>query len=225
MTLITLLWIGGGIALALLVVGIVVTVSSERSTVEERMGRYIDSGQIIEEQGKRPSPLTNWFNARVQKSSLGDNISKSLARADIKLTPGEYIALIVISMIGVGIVGFALGGWNYVTAAIGAGIGFFLPDFYVKREQSKRLSKFNDQLSDMLNLMVNGLRAGFSTMQAMEAVSKELPSPICDEFRRVVQEMQLGVSMEKALDNLLRRIPSDDLDLTLHYSRTCPRQR
>jgi tight adherence protein B len=63
--------------------------------------------------------------------------------------------------------------------------------------------------------MVNGLRAGYSTMQAMEAVSKELPAPICDEFRRVVQEMQLGVPMERALDNLLRRIPSADLDLVV----------
>jgi tight adherence protein B len=63
--------------------------------------------------------------------------------------------------------------------------------------------------------MVNGLRAGYSTMQAMEAVSKEMPAPISDEFRRVVQEMQLGIAMERALDNLLRRIPSDDLDLVI----------
>jgi tight adherence protein B len=46
-------------------------------------------------------------------------------------------------------------------------------------------------------------------------VSREMPAPIADEFRRVVQEMQLGVPMERALDNLLRRIPSDDLDLTV----------
>ena len=52
-------------------------------------------------------------------------------------------------------------------------------------------------------------------MQALEAVSKELPPPISDEFRRVVQEMGLGVTTEKALDNLLRRIPSDDLDMTV----------
>jgi tight adherence protein B len=52
-------------------------------------------------------------------------------------------------------------------------------------------------------------------MQALEAVSKELPPPICDEFRRVVQEMQLGIPMERALDNLHRRIPSLDLDLVI----------
>jgi tight adherence protein B len=102
-----------------------------------------------------------------------------------------------------------------LSALIGAGIGAFLPNIYVKSQQSKRLVRFNDQLPDMLNLVVNGLRAGYSTLQAMEAVSKELPPPICDEFRRVVQEMQLGIPMEKALDNLLRRIPSEDLDFVV----------
>ena len=52
-------------------------------------------------------------------------------------------------------------------------------------------------------------------MQAMEAVSKELPAPISDEFHRVVQEIQIGLSMDRALDNLYRRIPSEDLDLTI----------
>jgi tight adherence protein B len=104
---------------------------------------------------------------------------------------------------------------NIFSAIIGAIIGLFLPRFYVKRQQTVRLNKFNDQLSDMLNLMVNGLRAGYSTMQALEAVSRELPPPISTEFHRVVQEMQIGIPMEKALDNLLRRIPSDDLDFVV----------
>jgi tight adherence protein B len=114
--------------------------------------------------------------------------------------------------VGVALIAFLLGGRLLLSALIGAGIGALLPRMYVKNQQSKRLTRFNDQLPDMLNLMVNGLRAGFSTLQAMEAVSKELPAPICDEFKRVVQEMQLGISMEKALANLLRRIPSQDLD-------------
>jgi len=63
--------------------------------------------------------------------------------------------------------------------------------------------------------MVNGLRAGYSTMQALEAVAKELPAPISSEFKRVVQEMQLGIPLDQALNNLLRRIPSDDLELVI----------
>jgi tight adherence protein B len=115
----------------------------------------------------------------------------------------------------VGGLAWLLGGRNIVSFALGALLGYLAPGLYVRRQQSRRLNRFNDQLSDMLNLMVNGLKAGYSTLQAMEAVSKELPPPICDEFRRVVQEMQIGIPMDTALANLLRRIPSDDLDFVI----------
>ena len=133
----------------------------------------------------------------------------------MKFKPGEFVGLIVISAFVVSILGYFIGSNSLILALAGLVLGAFLPNMYVKNQQKSRLIKFNDQLADMLSLMVNGLRAGYSTMQAMEAVSKELPPPISDEFRRVVQEIQLGVTAEKALDNLLRRIPSDDLDLVV----------
>ncbi len=205
--------IGGGIAVLFLLVGIIVSISSEKSLVEERLGRYVEQEKAVERDASRTAVVTDWVNRRVERSSIGESIAKDLARADLKLKPGEYIMLMAISAAGVGIIGYVLAGNLF--AALGALVGLLIPRFYVRSQQSKRLIRFNDQLADMLNLMVNGLRAGYSTMQAMEAVSKELPSPISDEFRRVVQEMQLGVNMEKALDNLLRRIPSDDLDLVI----------
>jgi len=212
-----ILLFGGGFALLLLFIGIAVTLSSERSMVEERLGRYIETQQPVEKKQQlgKSTPLTDWVNKRVEKSSFGDRIIAELGRADLKLKPGEYIAMIIIAIVGGSAVGFIFGGQNIVVAVIGGIIGAYLPRFYVRRLQSKRLVKFNEQLPDMLNLMVNGLRAGYSTMQAMEAVSKELPSPICDEFRRVVQEMQLGVTIERTLENLLIRIPSEDLDLVI----------
>jgi tight adherence protein B len=206
----------GIIALILLVVGIVVSATDERNLVEERLGQYIDRKQI-EDQKKtmKAAPVTDWLNRKVEKSTFGDQIAKDLARADLKMKPGEYIGAQIILAVGVGAIAWWIGGRFLLLGIVGAVVGAFLPRIYVKRQQSQRLIKFNDQLSDMLNLMVNGLRAGYSTAQAMEAVSKELPAPICDEFRRVVQEMQLGVPMDTALDNLLRRIPSDDLDLVI----------
>ncbi|MCA1953755.1 MAG: type II secretion system F family protein [Anaerolinea sp.] len=210
-----ILSIGGGIALVLLIVGIVISIRSERAAVEERMGRYLDPIEQEHMEAIKRTPLTDWLNKSVEKSSYGNKIAQNLARADLKIKPGEYIALMLIAAFGVGVVLWFIGGRNIIAGVIGAVIGLFLPNFYVKRQQGKRLIRFNDQLADMLNLMVNGLRAGFSTVQAMEAISKELPPPISDEFLRVVQEMQLGVPMERALDNLLARIPSDDLDLVI----------
>jgi tight adherence protein B len=74
---------------------------------------------------------------------------------------------------------------------------------------------FDDELGDTINLLVNGLRTGFSVLQAMEAVARELPQPVAGEFDRVVKEVQLGLSMEQALQNMLRRVKSEDLDLVV----------
>ena len=217
MSVITMVLIfGGGAVFLLLIVGMVITMTSERSLVEQRLGRYIqDDAAVAAKKGQRTSLVGDWVNARLEKSSVGGGIARELARADLKLKTGEYLAIIVIVGVISGFVVWYLGGRSIIFGIIGAIAGTFIPRAYVKRQQMARLLRFNDQLADMLNLMVNGLRAGYSTMQAMEAVSRELPPPISDEFRRVVQEMQLGLSAEKALDNLLRRIPSDDLDLVV----------
>ena len=219
--LVIILWVGGALAIVMLFVGIAVSISAEKSVVEDRLGRYLEREVDLTSKEKiKKTPATDWLNAQVERSSIGDSIAKDLARADIKLKSGEYVLVMLISAFGVGFIAWFIGGRNFapislVFTVIGALIGFFIPRFYVTGQQSKRLVRFNDQLADMLNLMVNGLRAGYSIMQAMEVVGREMPSPSNDEFRRVVQEMQLGVTMEKALENLLRRIPSDDLDLVI----------
>jgi tight adherence protein B len=211
-----MLLIGGGVVLLiLLIIGVVVAVTSERSLVEERLGRYLEDEQQQEvEKAAGRNAATEWLNKRVASSSMGDRVSRELARADLKFKVAEYFALVFISTFVTGLLAYIIQPF-IPSILIGAVIGFFLPRFYVKRQQTVRLNKFNDQLADMLNLMVNGLRAGYSTMQALEAVSRELPSPISDEFRRVVQEMQIGIPMDKSLENLLRRIPSDDLDFVV----------
>jgi tight adherence protein B len=147
----------------------------------------------------------------VDKSMAG-SIKAQLRKADLKLTVSEYIMAHVAASGLLGVVGFVLQG-----SAFGAGIGiiagFFIPRMYVGMRQGGRLNAFQSQLPDILNLWVNSLRAGFSVPQAMEAVAREAPAPACDEFRRVVSEIQIGIPMEVALNNMLARIESEDLDL------------
>jgi len=213
----TILLIGGGaLVVLLLIIGIVVSLTSESSVIEERLVNYVGDDYLEEAQKQdTSSALTEWVNERVERTEWGGGISRTLAQANVKLRPGEYVALIVIAVIGTAFVAWFFGGRDIISAIIGGVVGFFLPRMYVNRQKEKRLQAFNDQLPDMLSLMVNGLRAGFSTAQAMEAISRELPAPLSEEFRRVVQEMQLGIPMEQALANVLRRIPSEDLDLII----------
>ncbi len=213
----TILIIGSVLVLILLIVGVVISATSERAIVEERLKQYLDeeANEMAARARAESTALTEWMEKRVSRSSFGERIARELARADLKLKVSEYLALIVITTLAGAALAAFIGGWDPISAAIGGVIGFFLPRFYVKRQQRLRLIRFNDQLPDMLNLMVNGVRAGYSTMQALEAASREMPSPMSEELHRVVQEMQLGIPMERALDNLLRRIPSDDLDFVI----------
>ena len=222
----TILILGGVVALVLLVIGLIVTATEERSLVDERL-------EYLEEEGvavvSRKEILGEWVGKQATRYTWGQSLTRSLARADIKMKVGEFILLTVILTVIGGLIGWFLsGGTNTDTGEstlqilsnipgvlVGAIAGFFAPTLYMRRQQGKRLVKFDNQLADMLSLMVNGLRAGYSTMQAMEAVSRELPPPISDEFRRIVQEMQLGIPMDTSLDNLTRRIPSKDLDLVV----------
>lgn len=213
---------GGGLALILLVIGLVVSSRDERSLVDTRLEYLEQDGYAVKESQDRSAVMTEWIGRQAGRYTWGQNVSRSLARADLKLRVGEYIALTLFTTLGGAALGWFFSGRGQGSmlaslpgVLLGAGVGFFGPKIYVGRLQGRRLMRFDNQLADMLNLMVNGLRAGYSIMQAMEAVSRELPPPISDEFRRVVQEMQLGVAMETALENLTRRIPSRDLDLVV----------
>lgn len=218
----TILMIGGGLGLLVLIVGVLISVLGERSVVEERLGRYSETGGLLadapesaEQVFERRSSVADFFNRFGEGTDLFEGISANLARADLKFLPVEFIAL-RFGTAGLGaIIGMFAGRGNMLFAVLAAIVGYMVPNFYVKAAQRSRLKQFDNQLTDMLNLMVNGLRAGFSTLQAMEAVSRELPRPISVEFHRVVQEMQLGIQMEEALEHLMRRINSDDLDLVV----------
>ncbi len=215
MTLVLIL--GGGLAFLLIVIGLVVSTQEEKKFVATRLDRYTQEAleATAAAESSRSAAFADYLSDQAKKFSWGQSISRDLARADLKLRVSEYILLIILSVAGVGGIAWYLGGRSPISLVIGAVIGFLIPGFYVRSAQNKRLRRFDDQLADMLNLVVNGLRAGYSTMQALETVAKELPPPVSDEFRRVVQEMQLGITMERALDNLFRRIPSNDLDLVI----------
>ncbi len=211
----------GVLALLVIGAGVVTSMRGGEAVVQERLGRYAEAGYEVSTTtqaapaAERRSPLAEGLDRTLRGRGFADNIGTQLARADLKLTVSEYLALEVIAVIGGFAVSYVLFGGGIVLAAAGAAIAFFAPRIYVRLRQRSRLHRFNDQLGDAINQMSNGLRAGYSVLQAMDSIATELPPPIADEFRRVVQEMQLGLSMEQALTNMLRRINSEDLDLLI----------
>lgn len=94
-------------------------------------------------------------------------------------------------------------------------IGYFIPRIILRIAKNKRLKKFDEQLVDGLSTLSNSLKAGFSLVQALEMLAREMNPPISQEFGLMLRENKLGVPLDKALQNMTERIPSNNLDLVV----------
>jgi tight adherence protein B len=219
MWLYVIIGIGAVLALGIIVAGVAISRQGDTAT-QERLGQFVggrergEGGEEGEARVSGPSTLTQNLDEVFERRGVGKGLATELARADLKLTVAEFYALTLISMLGTAAVAWLIyRGWVLPMAAFMA--GFFFPKIYLKFRQKARLKRFNSQLGDAITLMANGLRSGYSLLQAMDAVGREMPDPIALECRRVVQEVGLGINLERAFQNLLRRVPSDDLDLMI----------
>ncbi len=220
----TVLLVGAVIlAVIVLVIGIR-NVRSERDLDEERLGRYDDTsfqsflGDAEEEvaQPDKPTAIESAINSAIADRPFAKKWRQQLARADIKLTVAEFAATHIIAMIGFFVLGyFVLFGQQLVMGIVAGFVGFFAPRIYVARQTSKRLNDFETQLPDTLALWVNALRSGYSVLQSMEAISRDAPEPTSTEFKRVVQEVSLGIDPPDAMQHMLDRVESEDLDLVV----------
>jgi len=158
------------------------------------------------------------LNRVVEQRDFGANLARDIARADLKLKTSEFIVIWAGSVVAVPFL-FLLLSVVFAPLAtpiallIGAVLGFFIPRFWLARRRGSRLSAFNKQLPDTITLIANALRAGSSFLQAIEMVVRESSPPMTTEFGRVVREVNLGLAFEVALENMVRRVRSDDLEL------------
>ncbi len=223
----TTLLVAGVAALAILLIAVGVA-SSGGSGISDRLERYA-SGKTEAPKGASTSqgPISDLIaqsaamanlNKVVEQRDFGANLSRELARADLKLKPSEYLFIRAGSTVGIPVAMYILGFFipafsSPLAWIIGAFIGFMLPKFWLNRRKNGRLNSFNKQLPDTITLIANALRAGSSFLQAIELVVRESRPPISTEFARVIREVNLGLPFDQALENMVRRVRSDDLEL------------
>ncbi|WP_422444881.1 type II secretion system F family protein [Thermoanaerobacterium sp. DL9XJH110] len=145
---------------------------------------------------------------------LGRFVDKKLEEADVLLRGGEFIVIVLSCALGASLFALAITLNPAAILLLGLAAGA-VPFVMLNAARAKRLSSFNSQIGDALTIMANCLRSGFSFLQSMDMVRKELPDPIKKEFTRTIKEINLGTSTEEALENMAKRVNSDDLDLVV----------
>jgi tight adherence protein B len=208
---------GGGVVLILGVVIALATGGGSQIDVDKKLEEFAGSGGggFVDTSAETTKPKVDVAD-RMDKAISGWNsgfierIRIRIAKADLKLRVVEYMGFLAASSIGVGAAGYFFGGM--FGGLVGLVVGAQIPRIYANMAANTRIKTFEGQLGDTLNLWVNALRSGYSVLQGMEAIASELPPPISKEFERILQEMRLGINMETALANSLRRVPSEDFD-------------
>lgn len=147
--------------------------------------------------------------ALVRSRGLDSSITLSLDRAGMRLRPHEWVLLRATVAITAGAVLFIALGW--FGAPVGLLAGWLGTGLYRALRADRRATAFAEQLPDGLQLVIGSLRSGFSLPQALDAMVREAPLPLGEEFGRALAEHRLGADLSDALEAAARRAKSDDL--------------
>jgi tight adherence protein B len=183
----------------------------------KRLQAYGRKGKPSEVE-KRPFleriPILNRFSQaaeeEVKKRGLLSGVNAALEQANIPMTPGEAI-LAMIGLAAVGGIFFAIF-YGTLVGAVTFGVLLFVFTIFIRWTGGRERKKFEKQLPDTLTLLATSLRAGYSLLQAIEAVSSEAPDPTAREFSRAVTEARLGLSVADSLQGIVERTQSEDFE-------------
>jgi tight adherence protein B len=213
-----LIIIGGFVFTFLTILGIGFIFISKKTKVE-RYEKFLGKGKNLADRKdeKSKSLITSYIRKKSEEKKYERKKSNTeilLMNANSSLTIEEFHIIRMILILTTSIISYYLSDNRILIIVFTVSI-WYVPIIFLKRIKKKRLKKFQDQLGDAINMLSNSLRAGYSYLQSINTVAKDMPDPIGKEFKILLKEMSLGVKSEKALDNLHDRVSSEDLSLMI----------
>lgn len=202
-----------------LLLGLLSIRSREDRVMTERLN-YFAGGEQAQRQKQKLTPKALLYNCiegianGLGRLQQGKRIELMMQQADWPIRGTEFEAILLLWGGLVGLITFLVtlkGSMFFAGLLAGILLGMALLGLRIRR----RRKKFTNQLGDMLTMVANALRAGFSFMQAFELISREMDAPMGREVQLVVNEVNLGNTLESALDNMQRRVASPDFELVV----------
>lgn len=211
----------GVAALALGLVALLVLLvprSATPMTAEERVTSYTAATSRLPARTRR-EPEEMLAGARTaaadilkRNATLEARIAARLDAAGSQLKPAEWLLVHAGIAVAATLLGLLLTGGSLLAGLLLLGLGALGPWLYLGVRRTRRRAAFNAALPDTLQLVSGSLSAGLSLAQAIDTVVRDGVEPVAGEFRRVLVETRLGVSLEDALDGVAKRFESKDFD-------------
>ena len=151
-----------------------------------------------------------WINRWLLKIELAPRLRSTLYQANVKWTAGGLLLMSLACFVIPSYLLYLRTGAVPFALLLGLLLGA-TPFLYVLQKRRQRFNKFEEELPEALNLMVSALRAGHSLVAALGLVGSESPDPIGSEFKICCDEQNYGLELRTALDNLVSRVPLQDM--------------
>jgi tight adherence protein B len=146
------------------------------------------------------------------KLNLLRKLEENMWQAGVYMRVSEMLLIIVLMFCAGLFLGQAL--WHDMTFAVVSGLAFgFLPILYIRFRRGRRMKAFVQQLPFALDLMKSSLEAGHSLNRGLQVVVQEFGDPLGSEFRTALEQTRIGLPLPRALEDMLKRVPEDDLRL------------
>ena len=152
--------------------------------------------------------LINTYLGRLSSEKL----ELKLSSVYWQITDTEFILVRIVLTVVVFLLGWLIPG-NILGGIFLSAIAYVAPPFILDRAITQRQKKFSNQLLDVMILIKGSVQSGYGFMQALDLAVNEVPNPASEEFGRVSHEINLGLSLEDALFNLVERMENDDLNI------------
>ncbi len=152
------------------------------------------------------------FLSRFYALHLLQKLEENLWQAGIYARISDVLLVILLLFTAGLFAGEALSGHILISMAIGGAVAS-LPIIYIRVRRQRRLKAFAKQLPYALDLIKSSLEAGHTLLRGLQVVVAEFPDPIGTEFRSAIEQSRLGLPLPRSLEEMLKRVPQDDLRL------------
>lgn len=209
--------VASGIAIFLLIIILFGKGRSSTAAVQGRLGSYgsdTDSSGGFFSRFAFLRKAARSAESAAEKQGATNMIESALEQANVPMKPGEAIIAAILMAILTFVLVTAIS-QSAIWGIISGSLLLVLALLFVNNVAARQRKKFEAQLPDTLNLIATSLRAGYSLLQAIEAVGEEAPEPTRREFGRAIAEIRLGRPIDNALSDIAVRMDSIDFEWTV----------
>ncbi len=145
----------------------------------------------------------------LRRAGAAIGLEQLVIQSQLKVTVGGVLLASVVAAAVVLVVVFSFTA-TALLAVVAALLAASLPALYVERARQKRLSVFEEQFPEAIDLIARGLRAGHALTTTLQLVGDEIPEPVGAEFRLLFEQQNYGMSLADALRAFAQRVPIID---------------